>query len=328
MDECDHLPSAVATSVRENARREASGRVRTSEKADRATVEQALDPRTRLVLFKMLNQGVFSEINGCISTGKEANVYHASTADDHELAVKVYKTSILVFKDRDRYVTGDWRFRNGYCKHNPRKMVRTWAEKEMRNLARLREAGIFAPEPRMLRAHVLVMDFLGEGGYPAPRLKARFACVLVMAGWLGGAAHSPSLRKQDAEIPASRLRALYTQLVMDVRTMFQRCRLVHADLSEYNLLYHAGRLAIIDVSQSVDLDHPRCFDFLREDLTHVNDFFGKKGVATATERELFDFVTDPTISDANVDACLDRLSAAADARAAEGPGCVSSKGWG
>lgn len=87
----------------------------------------------------------------------------------------MYKTSILVFKDRDRYVTGDWRFRNGYCKHNPRKMVRTWAEKEMRNLARLREAGIFAPEPRVLRAHVLVMDFIGQAGYPAPRLKARDA---------------------------------------------------------------------------------------------------------------------------------------------------------
>ena len=32
---------------------------------------QAIDPRTRMVLFKMLNQGVFSDINGCISTGKE-----------------------------------------------------------------------------------------------------------------------------------------------------------------------------------------------------------------------------------------------------------------
>jgi serine/threonine-protein kinase RIO1 len=185
------LPRTVANSVRESARREASERVRVTEKADRATVEQALDPRTRLVLFKMLNQGVFCEINGCISTGKEANVYHASTAEGRHLAVKaclalllpslllsairvqVYKTSILVFKDRDRYVSGDWRFRNGYCRHNPRKMVRTWAEKEMRNLARLREAGIFAPEPRMLRAHVLVMDFIGKAGYPAPRLKAR-----------------------------------------------------------------------------------------------------------------------------------------------------------
>ena len=54
------------------------------------------------VLFKMLNGGLFSEINGCISTGKEANVYHAVTEEGNDLAVKVYKTSILVFKDRDR----------------------------------------------------------------------------------------------------------------------------------------------------------------------------------------------------------------------------------
>ena len=50
----------------------------------------------------MLNGGLFSEINGCISTGKEANVYHAVTAEGTDLAVKIYKTSILVFKDRDR----------------------------------------------------------------------------------------------------------------------------------------------------------------------------------------------------------------------------------
>ena len=51
------------------------------DKEDRATVEQALDPRTRLILFKMLSHGVFCELNGCISTGKEANVYHAQASD-------------------------------------------------------------------------------------------------------------------------------------------------------------------------------------------------------------------------------------------------------
>lgn len=87
---------------------------------------QAIDPRTRMVLFKMLNRGVFNDINGCISTGKEvekghywfhiictssvllfelfvsdswqANVYHATKSDGQELAIKVYKTSVLVFK--------------------------------------------------------------------------------------------------------------------------------------------------------------------------------------------------------------------------------------
>jgi hypothetical protein len=45
-------------------------------------------------------------------------------------------------------------------------------------------------------------------------------------------------------------------------------------------------------------------------------------VATATERELFDFVTDPTIGPHNIEACLDRLIAVADERAASGVKCV------
>ncbi len=45
----------------------------------------------------------------------------------------------------------------------------------MRNLARLRTAGIRAPRPLQLRAHVLVMEFVGAGGVAAPRLKARAA---------------------------------------------------------------------------------------------------------------------------------------------------------
>ena len=53
-----------------------------------------------------------------------------------EVAVKVYKTSVLTFKDRDRYVAGEFRWRHGYCRSNPRKMVRMWAEKEMRNYRR------------------------------------------------------------------------------------------------------------------------------------------------------------------------------------------------
>ena len=49
---------------------------RNKDKAQRATVEQVLDPRTRLILIKLISNGTLSEINGCLSTGKEANVYH------------------------------------------------------------------------------------------------------------------------------------------------------------------------------------------------------------------------------------------------------------
>ena len=84
--------------------------IRGKDKADRATVEQVLDPRTRMIIFKMIQRGVFNELNGCISTGKEANVYHATTnKSGQDYAVKVYKTSILTFKDRDKYVSGEFR---------------------------------------------------------------------------------------------------------------------------------------------------------------------------------------------------------------------------
>ena len=66
----------------------------------------------------------------------QANVYYATTSDGEARAIKVYKTSILVFKDRDRYVSGEYRFRKGYSRRNPRKMVRLWAEKELRNYSR------------------------------------------------------------------------------------------------------------------------------------------------------------------------------------------------
>ena len=64
-------------------------------------MEQVLDPRTRLILFQLIQRGFFDTVEGCISTGKEANVYHGIT-ENGSLAVKIYKTSIKTFKDRDR----------------------------------------------------------------------------------------------------------------------------------------------------------------------------------------------------------------------------------
>jgi RIO kinase 1 len=156
------ISTSVANDIKMSSRKVQGDRHRTTDKADRATVEQVLDPRTRIILFKLLNRNIIYEINGCVSTGKEANVYHAVTEDGQHRAIKVYKTSILTFKDRDRYVTGEYRFRRGYNKHNPRKMVKIWAEKEMRNLRRLHQAGIPCPEPLLLRQHVLLMEFLGK----------------------------------------------------------------------------------------------------------------------------------------------------------------------
>ncbi|KAK9113452.1 hypothetical protein Syun_020249 [Stephania yunnanensis] len=272
------MSNSVTTVIRDSIRGMSIGKTKNNEKADRATVEQAIDPRTRMVLFKMLNRGVFNDINGCISTGKEANVYHATKSDGQELAIKIYKTSILVFKDRDRYVHGDYRFRHGYCKHNPRKMVKTWAEKEMRNLLRLKAAGIRCPTPLLLRLHVLVMEFIGKAGWAAPRLK-------------DAALSQDKLREDDND---------NADIISKVQTGTWRSE--------------RGHLYIIDVSQSVDLDHPHALDFLREDCLHVSDFFKKHGIAVMTVRELFDFIVDPTITGENVDSYLEEVQRKIEAR--------------
>jgi RIO kinase 1 len=266
------------------------------DKSDRATSEQVLDPRTRMILLQMINRGVVSEVNGCLSTGKEANVYGALTIPTSEgenqpihRAIKVYKTSILVFKDRDRYVTGEHRFRSGYNKGNNRAMVKVWAEKEFRNLKRLYLAGIPCPEPVYLRLHVLVMGFLGDKkGWAAPRLR------------------DVELQGEDVD---EQWRVLYLQLLGLMRRMYQTCKLVHADLSEYNVLYHLKKLFIIDVSQSVEHDHPRSLEFLRMDIKNVSDFFRRKNVDVLPEQTVFGFITshDGPVQDPPLTESLEKL---------------------
>ena len=231
-----------------------------------------------MILLKMINQNIIFQVNGCVSTGKEANVYHALTENGEHRALKIYKSTILTFKNRDQYVTGEYRFRHGYSKSNPRKMVQLWAEKEMRNLKRLQAAGIPCPEPVLLKLQVLLMTFIGDKeGWPAPRLK-------------------------DSDFSEDEAPILYDECIKLLRRLYQECRLVHADFSEYNLLHHEGHIVVIDVSQSVEVEHPHALEFLRMDCMNILKFFRGKGLKTLCLQRLFDFIVKKDIED--VDAHL------------------------
>ncbi|KAI1094387.1 Serine/threonine-protein kinase Rio1 [Rostrohypoxylon terebratum] len=272
------------------------GQDRDKDKSDRATSDQVLDKRTRVILYQIINRDVVSEIHGAISTGKEANVYGAVAYPDPDgpkvqRAIKVYKTAILSFKDRERYITGEYRFKSGAEKGNNRKMVKLWAEKEFRNLRRIHSAAIPCPEPILLKLHVLVMGFLGdEDGYAYPRLR------------------DANIADEDAD---KVWRHLYIQLLGIMRRLYQVCRLVHADLSEYNILYNDKQLYIIDVSQSVEHDHPRSLEFLRMDIKNTGDFFRRKGVDTLPDRTIFDFITSShgPVEDPGLSASIEKLYA-------------------
>lgn len=234
------------------------------DKADRATVDQVLDSRTRAVLQSLIRRGLVAGVEGCVSTGKEANVYYAPGPVDppeeigegktypkpypSALALKIFKTSILGFKSRSQYIQGEHRFRNAYTKvANPRKMVKVWAEKELRNLRRLFEGGVRCPRVVDVRENVLVMEFLGlqdpsslsDGAGLRGATSSKRTNLTKAEGGIGqddAESSRASKRLKDADVDVDELRELYAELLVAMRWMFRRCKLVHTDLSEYNIL--------------------------------------------------------------------------------------------
>merc|ERR1711936_926920 len=75
-----------------------------------------------------------------------------------------------------------------------------------------------------------------------------------------------------------------------------------------------GKVFIIDVSQSVEHDHPHALEFLRKDLCNVTEFFRKFEIAVLGLRELFDWVVDTRH---DWEERLDGLEAVASSRTAE-----------
>lgn len=91
---------------------------RNKDKSDYSTVEKVIDPKTEQLLEKWKNQDILKSVNGCISAGKEANVYQADTGElmkkyGGNLAIKIYKVETMVFRDREDYIEGEHRFRKG-----------------------------------------------------------------------------------------------------------------------------------------------------------------------------------------------------------------------
>ncbi|WUR03539.1 serine/threonine-protein kinase (RIO1) [Vairimorpha necatrix] len=181
-----------------------------------------------------------------------------------KVAIKIYKTSAMNFKDRERYLESEKRFKN-FCTKNSRKLIKLWAEKEVRNLKRLNKFNIPSPIPIYLKRNVLIMNLIGS---PAPRL-----------------------RDASFEDPVE----VYNQVIQIIFDMYNKCNLIHADLSEWNLLYFENIVYVIDVSQSVERDHINAKEFLITDITNVNNFFTKLGVEVENINDLFTRITDTEI---------------------------------
>ena len=69
--------NSVYNKIRNFSIKEGKRKSRVADKNDKSTAEQAIDPKTKVILFKLVNGGVLDGINGVVSTGKEAVILHA-----------------------------------------------------------------------------------------------------------------------------------------------------------------------------------------------------------------------------------------------------------
>ncbi|KAJ8923334.1 hypothetical protein NQ315_001892 [Exocentrus adspersus] len=270
------LSNKVFNSLKMYSRNEQARRHKFHDKKEeQATAEFGMDQHTRLLLYKMIVNQLLQDVNGVISVGKEAVILHATLDPSYpkatndwpsECAIKVFKTTLSEFKQRDRYIKDDHRFKDRFPKQTNRKTIQLWAEKEMANLSRLRRAGIPSPQVIKFKEHVLVMSFIGKDGQPAPKLKY-------------------------AKLSDASLIVAYEEVKNAMKTLYEKANLIHADLSEYNILWHDDQCYFIDVSQSIEPSHENAFHFLYRDCTNIVTFFGKKLQEIDTPDQLFEFIT-------------------------------------
>ena len=229
---------------------------------ERATVEEVFDQTTRMVVFDLMNSGLIYELNGVVSSGKEARVYWGTTKEGTDLAVKIYLTSSAEFKrGMHKYIEGDPRFKD--IKHDTRSLIAVWAQKEFRNLGEAYAAKVRVPKPIAVKSNVVVMEFIGEKG-----------------------ASAPSMKEQAPNNPEK----VYKVIVTYLKRLYQKAKIVHGDLSEYNIMIWKNKPVVFDVSQSVSIQHPLADFMLRRDLANVNRYFRRLNVKIIPDEELYNMV--------------------------------------
>ncbi|MFP3162467.1 MAG: serine protein kinase RIO [Acidianus hospitalis] len=214
-------------------------------------VDSTLSPRTYVLLEEIASKLNIDYYLGAISSGKEAKVYPAKTVDGKYYAVKIYYISTSASKRAiQKYTFGDKRFEDIKVT-NTRQLIITWARKEFKNLSIMYDSGVNVPKPVLVEENILVMDFIGENGNRAPLLK----------------------ELSEDEITKD----LYDEVISQLEIMVNKAKLVHGDLSEYNIMVW-DKVYIIDVSQAISIESENAIDLLIRDIENVNRFFSSKGI--------------------------------------------------
>jgi RIO kinase 1 len=202
-----------------------------------------------------------------IKAGKEATVYvcsaHPSTGRTL-VAAKVYRErSLRSSKNQGHYQQGralldedgrsSWRLAGSQKSQRGKAATQTsWLMHEFTLLQTLHAQGADVPEPIEHGEQALLMEFIGDELDAAPTLN-------------------------DFQIDPSDAQRLFERVIFNVELLLG-LGWVHGDLSPYNMLYHHGRIVLIDFPQVVNCENnPRAREIFERDIERVAQYFARVG---------------------------------------------------
>lgn len=228
----------------------------------RKIFDRVFDNQTIMTVHDLAKKGFFDVVEFIVSTGKEAHVFRAKDVSGNFRAVKIYKMDAGEFRTMEKYLTGDQRFKK--VRKTRKDLVQAWAKKEFKNLQLCAQAKASTPNPIAVKNNVLVMDFIGENGLAAKSLKDK----------------NPT----DKKI----LQDYYRQTIEFMARTFYLKELVHADLSEYNILVHKKKLFFIDLGQGLLTSHKHAKEFFYRDVKNMTAYFSRQGLLKTEEEAIED----------------------------------------
>jgi RIO kinase 1 len=205
--------------------------------------------------------GVLDELISGIKTGKEASVFLGKN-DEGYVAVKVY-TDLRVrsFRRdglyRDGRFIGDSRIERAIEQGSNKGLDAhqiLWVQEEFKQMRHLYQHGVSVPTPVAVSGISLVMEFIGdEQGNPAPRIS-------------------------DLKMQKDAAQEAFRQSVQNLKRIVRSGR-VHGDYSTFNILWHRGRVVVIDFPQVMEMKHnPHAHSFLERDVRSLCKSFRKQCV--------------------------------------------------
>lgn len=217
---------------------------------------------------------LISDIVSLVKGGKEASVYCCSAHPTMEVdwvAAKVYRprkfrglTKDQVYREGRQVLTTDGDIIHENKDREARAIGKktafgiqlsrgSWLMHEFRALELLHRSGGIVPKPYQVGPNAILMDFIGQGSLASPTL------------------NTIRLDKKEAQ--------RHFDLVIENVELMLLNKLIHADLSAYNILYDEGEIVIIDLPQVVDIRGNRNAPLiLARDVLRICEYFTKWGV--------------------------------------------------